>query len=266
MTINLSPSDENLKNFIASALSRPTKDQIDEIYEMADSSFTNGKHFLRWDILYTRLEDTNPSMDAIPVRFNRNIWEGTFLLDSSSSTLFVVLNQKRLERLEKNYGSKDTNYVYSLVGNFNPSIEEQEESTNGSLPVTNPLFDVLEEEDIQRRRYDCFELLGGSYSDVKKVILVTFELENSEVINLQANLFSSDFQKLETEDWSEFITTEAPAASAYLEDSLNKQKQKQNKASLVTLRKDTEKRQTEQTRSIVSPKKEEQQSSDDKEE
>lgn len=178
------------------------------IFRQQKMATKNGKSIFVWNLINTEVKRALPKERFEVIVSKRGVWEFVLVLDIKSGYLYSFMKGDRFETVRKNYEkNKKLHYLEVLCGINTPYLSE----TYEQLDFLNVANEQAEEKDEILEK-----MLMQLKNEVKKHILVTFEISKDKIIAARANVVSENLQIMETEQWQQYITPSYDAMISHI--------------------------------------------------
>lgn len=178
-------------------MSYTDQDQLPDYQREISKCNRNGLHQAVWahrgDLVTDPLATDN-TVEVLHIP-RGGIWQFEAVVDKSNNKLYIMIAQKNLNQLRKDYQKErtSTHYLYSLL-HLNKSKTNVEQ------------LDLLEKvDDEQRRSEDCVKMLGEFADQVDEVIVESVTYQNGLAVKASLSLFDSDYNLIEVQDISDML-------------------------------------------------------------
>lgn len=168
--------------------------------EKIDEKRSNGKKFLKWDLVNRNFIMNFSAGDLTAEYAKRGAWNMVPLYDKETGTIYTVMREERFREIQRKQPKrKKAHYVDALVQSFNFDLSREhqlsllEEQSFDEEEVKSIIEDIIKDFDIEK-------------TVIKRYKTILFEEYNSELIAVRCCVLDSSLQVVEEEDWSTYIT------------------------------------------------------------
>lgn len=196
----------------ASSISNAIGDGISEDVISKGLITKNGNPGRIWDILHTSLVNTLDPAYMVAHPSKRGAWEILPIFDKQTNTLFCCMREKNFASLSRrNHEKQKRHYLYALSKAFNCDLpflqmrlDISEDSNSDSAMIEEAIAKITND-------------LGIPANIISRHALILFNSVDGQLISLRCCAINSEFEIVESVDWSEYIPANSSAIVEFID-------------------------------------------------